>query len=506
MDYQNKTREELIQELTQSNDRYRFLIENINDIIYEYDEHGILKYISPVVEKTFGYKPEEIVGKNFIQFVGGDEDFTARKLKEISENKVTNTEYEIKFKNGQNGWIQLSTRAVFEGNKFIGGAGTLTNITERKQIETELNRSEQLYRSVLNASPDTITITDLQGKVLFTSPSTHTMFGYNKNHRFDNSSILEFIDSSYHNKAQQAIAGMFNNQFTGAEEYVGIKADGTKFEIEVNGEFIRDKNGQPVNMIFVTRDISLRKLSEANLNKVQSSYKKLVENINDIIYDIDKEGFVQFISPNIYKLTGYQSEEIVGQNFLDLIGEDRSTLKSRIDNITHSDYITNEYKLQKKNGETIWVRFSSKANFENNEFAGASGTLTDITANKITEIELQKSESLYSSILTASPDAITIVDLTGKIVFASHVNYKIFGYDSSFDFRGHSFYEFVDPSAAEEIHQTAMKIIGGEKAGILEYKGLKQDGSMFDLEVNAQLISDEANNPVKVLFVVRDTT
>ncbi len=66
----------------------------------------------------------------------------------------------------------------------------MTDITERKIIELELHRNEMLYRSILNSVPDTVTITDLEGTIIFCSPSANRMFGYDEAYDFSGITYL----------------------------------------------------------------------------------------------------------------------------------------------------------------------------------------------------------------------------------------------------------------------------------------------------------------------------
>jgi PAS domain S-box-containing protein len=303
-----KTHKDIL--LFNSEKKIRNLIENINDIIYEYDRHGIITFISPVVEKTFGYTPAEVVGQSFTSFVGGDKTSAVKLITELQEKKEIHTEYNIATKAGEKRWVDLSTRAVYEGNDFAGGAGTLSDITEKKKMEMEFQRSELLYRSILNSVPDTVTISDLDGKILFVSPSANKMFGYAPSFDFSNHSNLDFIDISDHEKTRSDIRKMFRNEFNGSAEYTGIKADGIKFDIEVNGEFIRDAEGQPVNMIFVTRDISSRKQSEHLLRKLSRAVEQSPVSI--VITNLD--GDIEYANPKARETTGYSLEELFGKN------------------------------------------------------------------------------------------------------------------------------------------------------------------------------------------------
>ncbi|MEI6823166.1 MAG: PAS domain-containing protein [Bacteroidota bacterium] len=76
----NYVSKNMIIDLDKSENKYRNLIENINDVIYEIDNTGIITYISPNIEKLLEYKHEEIIGKEYNQFVGGNADFLAQRL------------------------------------------------------------------------------------------------------------------------------------------------------------------------------------------------------------------------------------------------------------------------------------------------------------------------------------------------------------------------------------------------------------------------------------------
>ena len=462
-------------ELTKRNEKFKYLVENINDIIYEYDSDGILSYISPVVEKTFGFTPGDVIGQNFIRFVGGSEEYTLKVLKELREKKEIQTEYKILSKTGETRWANLFSKANFEGDVFLGATGIVTDITDRKRANVKLQRSELLYRSILNASPDTITITDLEGKILFSSPSTNKMFGYAPTFDFTTHTNLEFIDKQDHEKAANAIQRMFMNEFNGAAEYIGIRADGSQFDIEVNGEFIRDVDGQPVNMIFVTRDISQRKLSEEHLTESKNAYRSLIENINEVIYEIDNQGVVVYISPSIIKLAGFTSVEVIGRSFLDFVGENKEHLTKRLIELSEKIEISNEYKIHTKTGELKWIRVSTKASFVEDIFKGGSGTLIDITEQKLIEQALQKSEETYRNLVERINDVVFEVTTEGIIKYVSPAIEKILGYKAE-ELTGENFFEYMYPRDKPWVVEALKNLTN--QASYLEYRYYQKDGSV----------------------------
>ncbi|MEI6823167.1 MAG: PAS domain S-box protein [Bacteroidota bacterium] len=198
-------------------------------------------------------------------------------------------DYKVPTKSGEIKWLHFSTKAIIKDGIFKGGSGTLIDITEKKQSEIALQQSEAQYKSIINASPDVITITDLEGKVLLVSPKALDMFGYDSSDDFKNRSLLEFIDVSDHERAANNLKKMFGGELWGAEDYKGVKKNGSTIDINVNGDFIKDENGQPINMVFVTRDITEKKIAEERVNNVQR-IKSVISEINKtIVTEKDKD-------------------------------------------------------------------------------------------------------------------------------------------------------------------------------------------------------------------------
>ncbi len=134
-------------------------------------------------------------------------------------------------------------------------------ITDYKKVGNALQESESLYRSILNASPDDITITDTDGTILMASPAGVAMFGYEREEELLGHNIVEFISPEDRERAAADIQANIQGLFSGVGDYRAIRPNGTLFDIETNCEFIRNNEGLPTRMVFIIRDITERKLA-----------------------------------------------------------------------------------------------------------------------------------------------------------------------------------------------------------------------------------------------------
>ncbi len=275
MDYHSKTREELIDELTRLNldlesSKYRALIEDINEVIYSTDVEGIITFISPSVKRLLGYQPEEVVGLNFTHFSGDTIEHLKQRIQLLQEKSEFQNEYAIHAKTGELHWIRFSSKAVNKDGKFVGLTGSMMDITEKKFIELELQKSEETYR-------------------------------------------------------------------------------------------------------------------------------RLVETINDVVFDVTMDGTIKYISSSIEKFIKYKPEEMIGKNFLSFVyPDDRPFLLDVFRNNRFNEFKHIEYRCLTETGEIIWVQVSAQHSMQDGNVVGRTGILSDITERKTAELKTINATRLYS--------------------------------------------------------------------------------------------------------------
>lgn len=139
---------------------------------------------------------------------------------------------------------------------------------------------EERYRPLLNASPDGIAILDMKGRVLMASRMALTMLGCASEDRIVGRPITDFVVPEDREKAMSRMGLMAQGPLQGSGEYRGLRVDGTTFDIDVNGEFIRDANGIPVQMIFVVRDVTARRQAEEAMALALKEKERLLKEVH----------------------------------------------------------------------------------------------------------------------------------------------------------------------------------------------------------------------------------
>lgn len=144
----------------------------------------------------------------------------------------------------------------------------------------KLLESEERYRSILNASPDDITVTDLEGRILMTSPAAMKMFRGEKEEQWLGRMVTDFLVPEDRERALSKVAGLFQGVKPVPSEYRGLRLDGSILDIEVHSQLIRGADGRPNSIMIIVRDISKRKQAEEKVKSLLAEKELLLKEVH----------------------------------------------------------------------------------------------------------------------------------------------------------------------------------------------------------------------------------
>lgn len=152
---------------------------------------------------------------------------------------------------------------------------------ERKQVEAVLRASELRYRTLVETSPNGITLTDLEGKLILCNQQAALMLGYNKPEAMVGTNFFKFIAPHDRQPAAQNIRKTLNEGKVTSGEYIMMRRDGSRFPVEISTAQHCNTAGSPIGFISITRDITERK-------KVLDAEKQLVMLEREFIANVSR--------------------------------------------------------------------------------------------------------------------------------------------------------------------------------------------------------------------------
>lgn len=262
---------EMLEELEkQSEERYRTLVENINDVIFALDPAGCFTYISPAIDRLSSYPASEIIGQPFSQFVYPDDlPGLQRSLEQTLTGEAEPYEFRIHRKDGMLHHVRTHSRPLWKDGQFNGLTGVMTDITQRKQAELALRESQQYLAAVFNSVNDAIFVHDMTGRILDVNATACRMFGYSLA-EFQQQEIDALSTGAAPFTQAEALRRLQLSKSEGPQlfEWLGKTKTDQLFWAEVNARFAVVGD---VERYFVTvRDVSERKQVEAEREQLIS--------------------------------------------------------------------------------------------------------------------------------------------------------------------------------------------------------------------------------------------
>jgi len=258
-------------ELRESEEKFRSIFENVQDLYYESSLDGTLLEISPsILALSHGqYKREDLIGMSMSELYSFPEERQLL-INRLGE-KGSITDYEISMRNRDGSLVACSVSA-----KLLFGSdghpvkiiGSMRDISERKKMEQKVIESEAYYRTLIDVSPDGIIITDLAGIISYCSIKALEIFGVPQGAKAIGTPILNWLAPGSHSHVLERFDDIVLGKASPeTREYELRKYDGTIFWGELSSSPLKGANGTPAEMLIVFRDVTVRKAAELELIK-----------------------------------------------------------------------------------------------------------------------------------------------------------------------------------------------------------------------------------------------
>jgi|GEM_PF-372658 len=267
-------RKMMFRNLSASEEQFRSLVENITDVIYSLTDKGIITYISPAIRQMTGYDPDEIIGNMFINYIHPDDaPVLMEKFGKMLQYDNVPLEFRMLKKDGPPLQVISSNKIIKVDNEIMGLRGVLTNVDPLRTARDELEKTQRIYSLVVNNITDMVWIFNIPAfKITYVSPSVEKIFGWTPEEyldiiiqdRMDPRSLqdaVEILTDEIENDADREPDRIRKIDFIEIDKY------GNRLNTEATIRFLRDTTGKAVELIGVSRDITIRKMLEDELKK-----------------------------------------------------------------------------------------------------------------------------------------------------------------------------------------------------------------------------------------------
>ncbi len=497
------------------------------------DEKRTVEFVSNGCKELTGYEAEELINNKKVAFaalnVDGFDNIKKHLKKSLKDKIPFVLEYKISSATGEEKWVWEQGEGVYNNDgKLIAVEGFVADITERKNYEKNLRKSQESFKNLVEYSPDGILI-HVEGVVRYVNPSALKLLGVKNSKDLIGTEFTNVLLSEYKNTIEKRIKRLKRGEHLKFEEVKAQRKDGTVIELGLQSVNINYNGMQAIQVILhdltyqkqlakeqlraqvaeetnktLEKEIKEHKNTQRKLEVAQKFTRNIIDSSLDMIIATDVNNEITEFNKAAIEQFGYSEEEIKGKSPRTLYAFTEEFKKIRKELADHGSY-SGEITNVAKNGE-MFTTYLAASLLKNEEgvVLGAMGVSRDITEIKRAEEELRKSEERYRDLFENATDFIQSIDNNGNFIYVNNAWKKAMGYNDE-DIKEMNMFDIIHPESREHCEAVFSKIFDGESVENIETTFVSKKGKAIDVVGNAS-IRFENGTPHSTRSIFRDVT
>jgi two-component system cell cycle sensor histidine kinase/response regulator CckA len=517
----------MAEDQAQSEERFRALVENASDLVALINADGVCEFQGPSSEAILGYRPEEMVGRNVFDFVHPDDVAASReRFKELLVGRRDpSLATELRFRHKDGSWrvIEVKCRPFANARGEVSYVFNSRDITDRKQAEEGLKRSEKHYRLLAENTADFVWLVDPETMgFLYASPACKPLLGYTPEELLGRS-FADFIDPAAVGALSQEYRSRKERFRADPETFHGfsgeieaVRKDGSRVWTDVVTRYLADEETGRVEILGVSRDITERRQAQAALMEREERYQLMFESA-PLAINVTRGTDILYANPPYLHMFGYSSlDEIASLPPLELFTPEwRPAILENLRRRAQGLPVPNSYEAEcvRKDG----TRFPVLMNFARTMFADGAATIgfiADITDLKRAEEALRTSQTQLEAAMDLADLVSWEFDVDSGLFTFNDRFYALYGttadaeggYQMPADVYAAAFVHPDDQHLVAEEIEGAIRSVDPNYHAYIEHRIVRRDGEIRHIVVRYGITKDEHGRTVKTHGANQDIT
>ncbi|HWP82851.1 MAG TPA: PAS domain S-box protein, partial [Bacteroidota bacterium] len=499
-----------MESLKASEERFRMLTETASSAIIIYQGED-LRYVNKAAERLLGYSAEELLSKRFWDVIHSEEQNAVRErglARQRGEQVPTRTEVRIVTKAGEIRWVDFTAAMIqYDGEPAV--LGTAFDITDRKQAEDAVRKSEQRFRIVSEKTGQLIYDYDVSSGVIHWSGAIEYLTGYSLE-EFDSFNIGKWEEHIHPDDRMMALHGLdssMNNRTPYHVEYRFRRKDGQYIIVEDNGAFLYDADGKAYRMLGTMSDVTERKQAEVALRESEAFRRLIVEAEPECVKVVAADGTLIDMNPAGLKMIEAESLEAVrGKSIVSLVTPRfKPAFTALHERVLQGESGKLEFEIVGMQGTHRWLETHAvPLRGNSNKVEALLAVTRDVTERKRAQEALAASERRYREIFEEDLTGNFISTPDGRIHMCNKRFATIFGYASIEEVLQTPVEEYYARPGQREEFLTLLRRM--KKLEHYEEVARRKDGTLIHIIENVIGKFDAEDNLVEIHGYVFDVT
>ncbi len=479
------------------------LFDNATDLIQRVSPEGKLLFVNRAWRESLGYCDHELEQLSIFQIIHPSdlEHCQAMMARIFAGEPCIGIETRFLTKDGKEIIVQGNVNCQFQDGQAIATRGIFRDISDRKQMELNLQQSEKINRTILETMPDLIIHMDSEGNYIRKSQGQNIrVIGLD-----DFSLQLKVENILPHHLAQQQIYFANLALQTGTLQIFEQIVD---FPDEQRFEEVRIAPLNAQEVLVIIRDITDRRLAEEALKASERRFSTLVSTSPVGIFRFDRPLNCVYVNERWCEITGRSAASAMGRGWIDAIHPDeRDFFREHIDHDFYSPspqqrMLTGEGRHLLPDGSINWCYFQAVHEFnESGEVIGYIGTVTDITDRKQAEQQLQNLTDRLKIALNSGAIGCWEWEIVNETATWDERMYELYGIPQGTTVLFDTWANSLHPDDREAVVTLIQETIAGKTEYDMEYRVIHSDDSIHFLKGYGVVVRDSQGIPQRIIGV-----
>ncbi len=412
------------EKLAASENLFRALIENSNDIISLMDNSFQLLYRSPAAARVTGWTNEDMIGMDATKNIHPDDKAMAAAIvKEVMANpgKTVHTKFRMQHKLGHHLWVEGTLTNSLLDKDVKAVVFNFRDVTKRLKAEEKLIASEKQFRNTLDNMLEGIQIHDFNWRYIYVNDALvnysklprEELIGYTLPEKFpgiEKTSLFKVMQRCMDNRVAEQLETEF------------VFPDGSKAIYQMSIQPV------PEGIFILSIDITERKRAEQELIQSEENLKAIFDNASEGFILTDKNGMVKAFNNNMKNsvLLNIHKEIKNGTSIFEYMEKSRKGFfKQVFSKVMAGEIIRYDRCYTRSGGKIIWINFTFTPVEEVNGISGICITGRDITSEKIAEQQKEFDRNNLNALINNTGDLMWSVDRELKLITSNEAFDKL---------------------------------------------------------------------------------
>jgi|GEM_PF-669928 len=446
------------------------------------DADARLTYVNPAAAELLGLPAEQLLGMVVHDFIDDAQRLTLiAQLRENRQLGMVSHETNLKRADGKLLPVSFTSTRRWKNGEFAGAITVMTDLGERRKLESELQREKDFARQVVQSIGQGLLVIDGNEKFEYVNPAYAKLLGLDANALIGRSPS-EFAAPSARLAQVDEWAKRRRGE-TSTYETVLERADGGRVEVSITAT-PRFRDDQFVGSIGIITELTERRKLEKLVREQRDFARHVLDTMAEGISVVSADGRFEFINRAYAELLGWDADDLIGTDRKDVTPPEEAPLRTEQWYLRkHGVTSTFESAVMRRDGTRVPVEITAAPRFMHGEFIGSTCVITDLTQRREFEQQLREQSEFAEGVISAMGQGVGVSDHNAVLIYANQAYAELLGRTVA-QVVGCRIHELLPPDASSRLDAQLQRRSQGE-SGAYESERLHADGHVVPVWINA---------------------